>query len=68
MNHVKIVKGWPPRDASSQLVQQWYKTFQSDHSGQIKMKEPTRLSNKTSIKGSYAEDQILENKNLLTLF
>jgi len=62
-NHVKIFKGWPPRDASSKLVQLWlktfsfyqrsqvllwYKIFQHDQRGQIEMKKPTRLSNKSS--------------------
>jgi len=27
MNHVKIFKGWPPRDAPSKLVQLGYKTL-----------------------------------------
>ena len=57
MNHVKI-KGWPPRDAPSKLVQLWYKTFPSDQCGQREMKKPTILSNKTSIAWSCAEDQI----------
>ena len=48
MNHVKIVKGWPPRDAPSKLVQLWYKTSERDQGGQLKMKKPTILSNKTS--------------------
>jgi len=48
MNHVKIFKGWPPRDAPSELVQLWYKTFPPDHDGRVEMKNPTRLSNKTS--------------------
>jgi len=30
MNHVKIFKGWPPRDAPSELVQLWYTTFPPD--------------------------------------
>jgi len=64
INHVKIFKGWPPRDAPSKLVQLWYKTFPPDQRGQAEMKTPTRLSNKTSTAWSYAEDQILENKNL----
>ena len=33
MNHVKIFKGWPPRDAPSKLVQLWYKSFQQDQRG-----------------------------------
>jgi len=48
MIHVKIYKGWPPRDAPSKMVQLWYKTFQPDQSGLVEMKNPTRLSNKTS--------------------
>ena len=30
MNHVKIFKGWPLRDAPSMLVQLWYTTFPPD--------------------------------------
>jgi len=30
MNHVKIFKGWPPRDATPKLVQLWYKTFPTE--------------------------------------
>ena len=67
MNHVKIFKGWPPRDAPSKLVQLWYKSFPTDfppdQRGQVEMKKPTRLSNKTSTAWSCAEDQILENRN-----
>jgi len=63
MNHVKIFKGWPPRDAPSKLVQLWYKTFAPDQRGQAEMKKPTRLSNKASTAWSCADDQILENKN-----
>jgi len=48
MNHVKIFKGWPPRDAPSKLVQLWYKSFPPDQRGLVEMKNPTRLSNKTS--------------------
>ena len=48
MNHVKIFKGWPPRDAPSKLVQLWYKSFHPDQRGLVKMKNPTKLSNKTS--------------------
>ena len=48
MNHAKIFKGWPPQDAPSELVQLWYKLCAPDHDGQVKMKNPTRLSNKTS--------------------
>jgi len=48
MNHVKIFKGWPSRDAPWELVQLWYTTFLPDHDGQVEMKDPTRLSNKTS--------------------
>jgi len=64
MNHVKIFKGWSPRDAPSKLVQLWYKSFPPDQRGLVAMKPPTRLSNKTSNASSCAEDQILENKNL----
>ena len=49
MNHVKIFKGWPPRDASSKLVQLWYKTFPTDQRGQVETKKRRILSNKTSI-------------------
>jgi len=55
-------KGWPPRDAHSNLVKLWYKSFQNDQRGQIEMKNPTILSNKTSTAGSCADNQILENK------
>ena len=48
MNHVKIFKGCPPRDAHSKLVQLWYKIFPTDQRGQLEIKKPTRLSNKTS--------------------
>jgi len=48
MNHVKIFKGWPPPDAPSKLVQLWYKTFPPEQRGQVEMKKPTKLSNKTS--------------------
>jgi len=64
MNHVKIFKGWPTRDAPSKLVQLWYKTFPPEQRGLVEMKNPTILSNKTSTAWSCAEDQILENKNL----
>jgi len=64
MNHVKIFKGCTPRDAPSKLVQLWYKTFPPDSRGLVEMKNPTRLSNKTSTAWSCAEDQILESKNL----
>jgi len=62
LNHVKIFKGWPHRDASAKLVQLWYKTFPQDKSGLIEMKNPTRFSNKTSTTWSCAEDQILVDK------
>ena len=39
----KICKGWPLRDAPSKLVQLWYKTFPTDHGGQIEMKTATTL-------------------------
>jgi len=64
MNHVKRFKGWPPRDAPSKLVQMWYKSFLPDQRGLVEMKNPTRLSDKTSNAWSCAEDQILENQNL----
>jgi len=48
MNHAKIFKGWSPRDAPSELVPQWYKTFPPDHFGRVEMNKPTRFSNKTS--------------------
>jgi len=64
MNHVKILKGWPPRDAPSKLVQLWYKSFPPDQRGLVEMKNPTRLTNNTSNAWSCAQDQILENINL----
>ena len=64
MNHVKIFKGCPPRDVHSKLVQLWYKSFEVDQNGLMEMKDPTRLSNKTSNAWSCAEDQILQNTNL----
>ena len=48
INHVKIFKGWPPRDAPSKLVQLWYKTFSPDQRSLAEMQNPTRLSNKSS--------------------
>ena len=48
MNHVKIFKGWPPRDAPSKLVQLCYKTFPPVHGGQAEMKNPAILSHRTS--------------------
>jgi len=68
MNHVKLYKGCPPRDAPSKLLQLWYKTFPTDQRGQVEMKNPTRLSNKTSTAWSCAKDQILENTNLRNMF
>jgi len=62
LNHVKTFKGWPYRDASSKLVQLWYKTFPQDQSGLIEMKNPTIFSNKTSTTWSCVEDQIMVNK------
>jgi len=62
INHVKIFKGWPPWDAPSKLVQLWYKSFPSDQRGQVEMKKPHRLSNKTSTAWSCADDEILENQ------
>jgi len=44
----KNIEGLALRDAPSKLVQLWYKTFPPDHDGQVEMKNPTRLSNKTS--------------------
>jgi len=64
MNLVKIFKGWPSGDAPSKLVQLWYRTFPPDQRGQVEMKKPTILSNKTSTARSCAEDQIRENENL----
>jgi len=61
MNHVKIFKGLSPQDAPSKLVQLWYKSFPTDQRGLVGMKDPTRLSNKTSNAWSCAEDQILGN-------
>ena len=37
MNHVKIFKGWPPRDAPSDLIPLGYKTFPPDHIDQMEM-------------------------------
>ena len=48
MNHVKISNGWSLRDASSELVQLWYKTLSPNHDGLVEMKNPTRLNNKAS--------------------
>ena len=42
MNHVKIFKGCPPRDAPSLLVQLWYKTFPPDQRGLAEMKKPSQ--------------------------
>jgi len=67
-NHVKIFKGWPLRDAPSKLVQLWHKTFPTDHDGLVEMKNPTRLSNKTSTPLSFSDHQILENKISGTAF
>jgi len=33
MNHLKIIKGWPPRDAPSKLVQLWFRSFPYDQRG-----------------------------------
>ena len=52
MIHVNIFKGWPLRDAPTGLVQLWYKTCPPGHDGRVEMKNPTRLSNKTSTAGS----------------
>jgi len=48
VNNVKILKGWPPRDAPSELVQMWYKTFPPDQRGLTEMKNLARLSSKSS--------------------
>jgi len=60
----KIFKGQPRRNAFSKLVHCQYKSFPTDRFCQIEMKNPTRMSNKTSNEWSWAEDQILKNKNL----
>jgi len=61
MNHAKTFKGWPPE----MPLWSWYNCgtlhFHLTDFCQVEMKNPTRLSNKTSIAWSYAEDQILEN-------
>ena len=64
MHYLKIFKGLPTRDAPSELVQLLHKMFPPDHDGQVEMKTPTTLSNKTSTAWSGAEDTILENKFL----
>jgi len=63
MNHIEKFKGWPLRDAPSELVQLWYKTFLPDRFLSGEMKKPTMLSNKTSTAWFLAEDQILEDKS-----
>jgi len=64
MIHVKKFKGRPRRNAFSKPVHRQYKSFPPDRFCQVEMKNPTRLSNKTSNAQSCAEDQILENENL----
>jgi len=64
----KNIEGLASRDAPSKLVQLLYKTFPPDHIDLAEMKNPTRLSNKTSTAWSCAEDQILENTILGTGF
>ena len=44
----KIFKGRPRRNAFSKMVHRQYKSFQFDRFCQFEMKNPTRLSNKTS--------------------
>jgi len=61
MNHAKIFKGQPRRDALSELVPDWYRKFLPDHIDLAEMNQPTGLSNKTITAWSYAEDQILEH-------
>jgi len=68
MNHVKIFQGQPRRFALSELVQAWYKTFPTDHFGQLEINDSTMLRNKTSTAYSCAEDQILQLKILGTRF
>jgi len=60
----EIFKGRPRRNALLKLVHRQYKSFPTDRFCQVEMKNPTRLSNKSSNAWSCAEDQILENKNL----
>ena len=57
----KIFKGRPRRNAFSKLVHRQYKLFPPDRFCHVEMKNPTRLSNKSSNAWSCAEDQILEN-------
>ena len=62
MNHVKYWRAGP----AEMPFRNWY-TTNTNHfqlTCQVEMKNPTRLSNKTSNALSYADDQILENKNL----
>ena len=60
----EIFKGRPRWNAFSKLVHRQYKSFPPDRFCQVEIKNPTRLSNKTSNAWSCAEDQILETKNL----
>jgi len=48
MNHVNKIKGCPPQDAPSELVQLLYKKIPPDHDGQAEMKKTTRLNKKIS--------------------
>ena len=69
MNHVKYLSAGP----AEMPFRNWY-TANTNHFHltdsvrwkwkTVEMKNPTRLSNKTSNAWSCAEDQILENKNL----
>jgi len=59
--NVKILNGWRSHLQTGLTVLQ---TLPQDQRGLYEMKNPTRLSNKTSTAWSCAEDQILENKNL----
>jgi len=64
MNHVKYWRASP----AEMPFRNWY-TANTNHFRltdfcQVEMKNPTRLSNKTSTAWSCVEDQILENKNL----
>jgi len=58
MNHAKIFKGWPHRDASWALVLHPTDFYRAE------MMKPTMLSNKSSTARSCAENQILENEIL----
>ena len=47
MNHVKYLRAGPPEMPLRNLYN-WYKSFPPDQRGLVEMKNPTRLSNKTS--------------------